>query len=422
MLPSTSIVAQPAPKSRYFFIKIIILCLNLGVFQLYLGLWAIAIINNITWQNDFTSFYTASIMVWEVHGDKLYDFSTQTAYQRAILGGKSFKDGLLPFINPPHIAMILAPLAHLSLNQSYYLWAVVQVFMLALLLRQIRRWYTTWIGIDRALAISSVLAFLPLFINLLQGTFGLTITVAMLGLFLSMRAQRIWSSGIWLIVSSIKPQLMLIPTIMLWGQRHWRSIIIGASGTLLLMLGAHFWFGWAIWGSYLQTLGTINTLYGSYGIEPSKMYNLKGALATLLGNPYGPLISLISTIGFGCALLGCVWIWRKPQNPHSPQFALRFALCILISGLFNPHLYAHDALMIIISGLILADYIYPDAQRRPLLLSLALVPLCILAGEWIIDNRLGVRIPTLIIIAMILWLIYEIRHLSTQSKLSVIQK
>ena len=57
------------------------------------------------WRADFTNFYTGWSIVLAGDGQRLYDLAIQARVQQQILDGRSFADGLLPYVNPPHLTL-----------------------------------------------------------------------------------------------------------------------------------------------------------------------------------------------------------------------------------------------------------------------------------------------------------------------------
>src|SRR5687768_3858800 len=66
--------------------------------------------------SDFISFYTGWTIVRNGEGTRLYDTELQRVYQEKLWGpeGSPFQFRLLPFVNPPHAALIFMPLSYLN--------------------------------------------------------------------------------------------------------------------------------------------------------------------------------------------------------------------------------------------------------------------------------------------------------------------
>jgi hypothetical protein len=134
------------------------------------------------------------------------------------------------------------------------------------------------------------------------------------------------------------------------------------------------------------------------------MYNFKGALTLALGNGQGFLINWISAAALFAAILLIFAIWRGPWQPHVPSFELRMALTLLLGVLFSPHLTQPDALILIAPATFF--YLYLRKCQRPTLNYVTFVLGCqmiFLLAESTIGGRLGMRIPTLALIILTIW-------------------
>lgn len=394
---------------NYHRLLTLLFALNLGIGFSYIGLWLVTIRQGLFWRADFTAFYTAFTMVRDGDGSRLYDFALQTTYQQRILGGRSFSDGLLPFINPPYVAAIFAPLAWVSHWSAFVLWMLVQVGILIWMLRLLWIISSEWSRGEQWLMVSACVAFLPLYLSLTLGSFSLLLVVALLQLYWTLKHGRDLQAGLWLVIGTIKPQIVVFPIITLVGNRRWRVLGSMALVLALLFVLIGVLFGWHIWTDFLGALRQTNSFYDQFGIVPTAMYNLKGILALLLGTQHGDLISRICDIAFFIAAGVSCMLWRRVPLQDDPQFELRFGLSILVGLFFSPHLHPQDGAMVIVPALLFYMYLRRhQLHRTGYGLFLLLSPLVCLIGEFGIGTSLGVRIPTLIIIALLIWMTHHL--------------
>ena len=78
-------------------------------------------------QVDFVAFYTGTHLLL-TEPSRLYDASAWAAFQSTLHAGPL---ALLEFWNPPHAAVLLAPLAMLPFGLAYLVWLLVNVGCLA---------------------------------------------------------------------------------------------------------------------------------------------------------------------------------------------------------------------------------------------------------------------------------------------------
>jgi Glycosyltransferase family 87 len=379
-----------------------------AVFLFYLGLWAIWIQGG-SEGSDYTAFYTGWTIVAHGDGANLYDPEVQAETQKEILGGRSFQAGLNPFNNPPHAVVPFLPLTALPLNVSYIAWAVIQVGLLGWLLwRLVTRVAMGWSRDERILLIAAGIAAPPLALALLQGSFSLLVTVALLEVYLALCAGGERAAAAWLVVASVKPQAVLTTGVALVAARRWGVVGLAAGGFLLLALLATVVMGPGIWPSYLRFLGDYIGSFDVFSVRPSVMWNFRGTLSLWAGPDITPataaLINQIALIAQIAALVAVAWLWRGRWDAGTPAFALRFAMTLVIGLVFSPHLNPHDDLLLVPAGAMA----YGAVRERPegpwLGVALLVAPFAVLVLNWIDVNQVGgplIRVPVILMLAFI---------------------
>jgi glycosyl transferase family 87 len=376
------------------------------VFLFYIGLWAIWIRGG-SEGSDYTAFYTGWSIVAHGDGANLYDPAVQADAQKTILGGRSFEAGLNPFNNPPHLVLPFVPLTELPLNVSYVVWAIVQVVLLGWLLwRLVTRVAAGWTRDERTLLVAAAIAAPPLALALLQGSFSLLVTVALLEVYLALCAGGQLAAAAWLVVASVKPQAVLTTGVALLAARRWVVVGWAALGVVVLALAATAVMGVGIWASYLRFLGDYIGSFDVFSVRPSVMWNLRGTLTLWAGTePSAATAQLINTIALVAqvaALAAVAWLWRGTWDAGTPSFALRFALTLVIGLLFSPHLNPHDDLLLVPAGAIAYGAVRERAEGPWLGVALLIAPFAILVLNWIDVNQVGgpiVRVPVLLMAA-----------------------
>jgi hypothetical protein len=387
------------------------------VFALYLGLWAAWIAGGSDGA-DYTAFYTGWTIVAQGDGANLYDPAVQAEAQKVVLGGRSFPAGLNPFNNPPHLVLPFVPLSALPLNLSYVVWAAVQVALLGgLLWRLVTRVATDWSRDERVLLVAAAIAAPPLALALLQGSFSLLVTVALLEVYLALCAGGERAAAAWLVVASVKPQAVLTTGVALVAARRWRVVGTAAAVLLVLAVLATAVMGAGIWASYLRFLGDYIGSFDVFSVRPSVMWNLRGTLSLWAGpDPAAATASLINTIALAAqvaALVAVAWLWRGTWDAGTPAFALRFALTLVVGLLFSPHLNPHDDLLLVPAGALAYGAVRERAEGPWLGLALFIAPFAVLVLNWINVNEVGgpiVRVPVLLMAAFIVVLAVLLRE------------
>jgi hypothetical protein len=383
-----------------------VLLLNISLALTYVGLWFIAARQELFWRADFSAFYTGWVIVRDGQGAQLYDPDLQTAIQQEVLEGRSFKDGLLPYVNPPHLTILFVPLSLLSRTNAYLLWTLGQLGLLVWFVRLLYRLASSWELEERWLLLSAVVAFPPMMLTFVIGSFSLLLTLCLLQFYLALKRDDAWAAGFWLVLATVKPQAVLLLGVMLLVARQWRvilrAVLIGAA----LAVVASLTLGWHIWLDYVTLLRSHTGLFDTFGVVPTDMHNLKGTFTLLLGNDQSSLINLISYLALGGAAIATVWLWWRPWRPDEPDFELRVALTMLLGMLFSVHSNPQDSLMLVVPATLFYKYLRQrELPRRGYGLFVLLCPTLFLISEFTIGGGLGVRIPVLVMAALAAWMV-----------------
>jgi glycosyl transferase family 87 len=386
------------------------LALNLALGSGYLVFWAMLAWHGLFWRADFSAFYTGWAIVRDGRGAQLYDMDLQGRYQREILDGRSFAQGLLPYMNPPHATIPFVPLAWVSRATAFWIWTLCQLALLIWLLLLLRDFSRSWERYERWSLLSALIALPPLFITFALGTFSLLMLVCLFQFYRTLKSGRERQAGLWLMLGTVKLQGMLLPGVVLLAARRWRALLSALlfGGALVGLSSA--WLGWRIWLDFFAALRVIATYFGVFGVDPAEMYNFRGTLALLLGSEYGQLINQLSTAGLAAAAAVTWLLWRGDWRPHEPTFELRMALTMLLAILFNPHLYPHDALMLVAPALLFYVYLRQRNRPRQAYAAVALSsPLLFLVAQYTVGGSLGIRVPVVVMIGLVAWMSKALR-------------
>jgi hypothetical protein len=386
-------------------IKRDLILLNLGLGIGYLILWGILIYQKVYRHADFVSFYTAGAIIRDGFGPSIYNFDLQTEYQNNILLGLHFEGGPLAYVNPPYAALPFAILARLPLQVAYIIWAFVQIGLLVWLLKLMNSILQPYETIERRLVLSAVIAFPLLFVDLVQGAFSLFLLICLVQLYLASKRHRELLTGAWMAGGLIKPQNMLLMGVFLVGSRRWKAIFSAALGGVILFILSSWVFGWGIWPAYAKTLGLFNSAYNQYGVFPGAMYNLRGTLTLLLKGGYSTLINKVSWIALISTIPVVFLIWWSQRSENHGTIELRLSLTALLGLFFSPHLYPHDGLLLVFPALLFYIYLRERGlSRTGFSIFCLLSPYIMSISEYIIGDRLGIRVPVVMMVILIVWL------------------
>jgi hypothetical protein len=381
------------------------LLLNISLGLSYIGLWFMAAQQDLFWRADFSAFYTGWSIAGDGQGAHLYDPDLQMPYQRRFLQGRSFKDGLLPYVNPPHLTIPFVPLSVLPLTAAYFIWTLGQVALLVWLLRLLSGLARSWQPYERWLLLSAVVAFPALMLSFLLGAFSLFLTICLVQFYLSLKSGRAGRAGLWLVLGTIKPQAVLLVGVLLLAARRWRTLLSALLIGGVLVLFSIVMLGWQTWPDYFRLLRSHTGLFDSFGVVPADMHNLKGTLTLILGNDKALLINQISYVALAASVALTFWLWYKRWRPDDPSFELKMAFALLLGLLFSVHLNPQDTFMLIVPATLFYVYLRQRGLPRRAYAAFALIsPLVILFSETFLGGALGVRVPVLAMMVLGVWI------------------
>ena len=210
-------------------------------------------------------------------GERLYDLELQSAYQAKAFAPESSDSrfGLLPFINPPHVALVLAPFAYLSPKAAASIFLAFNCLLAAWVLYRLWQLAAVWPRAAKILLLTTTIATEVFWYNLGTGTMTLLAFVCIIEYYLAMRAGRDVRAAVWLIVAILKPQLILLIAFIPLAQRRWRLVGIVIVLGLFIGLSVSLSFGLHIWGDYGRLLRQVSAHGEAYGASPLRMDNLR---------------------------------------------------------------------------------------------------------------------------------------------------
>jgi hypothetical protein len=296
---------------------------------------------------DFSVFSTAWWLILNGQGAAIYDVSAQTAAQHVVMGGAQFEGGLLAFLNPPHAALAGIPFGWLrqisSAPVAFASWTVLNLVLLVLLDRWLRITVGAGTGSTRWIVTFALVAFYPVFEVIKIGQLSILLAVAVLGLYRATLNSRPLAGAAWLLVISVKPQLMLPLLVFLVIRRSFT--LLGYFALMSIMVGVvtAIVLGPMIWIDYLRHVGALEHFFATG--TPEYMFNVRGLLAReaiFLQPQTTQRIAYAGSI-VATACLGIVfWRWRI-HDAEDVQTA--YALAVATALLFSPHLFVQDTVI-----------------------------------------------------------------------------
>jgi len=384
------------------------ICINIGLSITYAIIWFSVLWGNLYWKADFTAFYTGLIIVRDGFGSCLFDFDLQATFQQNILDDKIFRDGLLPFVWPPHTIPPLIPLAWLSLKNAYTAFSILQIISLLGIVYLVKIILQNFIPEIKILCAVLLTALPATCYSLIIGNYSIFILLSILGFYYSIKKKNDFSAGAWLALGSVKPQLVLMPVLMLIAGKKWKSVSGFVVSILPFIALSIYMFGWKIWIYYLIIIKEFGKYLDYMGVYPEAMYNLKGILYSISGNQHVNAITTLTLIGLLLSVVLTTFLWHKKFDTQSSDFELRFALTVLLGLFFSPHLNGHDYVLVFAALMALIVYTGNSNASLSLVKLFSIFPVLFLATEIVFKINVGIKFPTLVMIVMMVWISWKL--------------
>jgi hypothetical protein len=325
-----------------------------GLLLLWLLNWSgvLPLVTNPSQQGsqDFSIFYTGARIVRSGLSSHLYDLAVQAQFQTPV-----YQSQPLPFNHPAYELIPFLPLAALSFQSAYLLWAGVNVALLlaAMLLLAPR---LPNLGRHAALwAFAAGMASFPLIWALCQGQDSVLLLLIFVAAYLALKSGKDAAAGAVLALGLFKFPLVLPFAIPFLLKGKWR-VVAGFAGGAAATAGISILMtGIAGARQYVQLLSLL-AVHPSIGyINPLLMPNARGFLLTLLAG-HGVDRRTFETIAAAAAvallLIPSLVSYAREQ---SRRFDLWFALNLTVALLASPHLYWHDLSLLLLALLLAAN-------------------------------------------------------------------
>ena len=300
--------------------------------------------------SDFISFYTGSTIVRNGEGERLYDSELQQTYQAELLGPERVPSHFrfLPFLNPPHAALIFLPHSYFKLRSAAFVFLAFNCLIAVWVLRRLWQLSAGWTPSARVLLITTVLGTEVFWYGLATRTLTLIVFACLIEYYRLLKDGRDTGAALWLVAATIKPQLILLPSFVPVVLRRWRLIVNAASVGVLIALCISLTFGFHIWSDYLRLLREVSLNGEAYGASPLLMNNLRMLLYRTV-----PSVAVLPLVyaGLVAGMAGTIFLWRTVRT-----FKLKFALTILLGLFVAPHLNYQDTLLAFLPATIIYDW------------------------------------------------------------------
>ncbi len=293
--------------------------------------------------SDFAAFYSAGKLVASGQGHRLFHPGDLTAMQHSWV---TLPEGhVLPYLNPPFFAAIVAPLTWLPFGHAYQAWTLFNAAMLALCCWLLWR---TAAPLDRRWRIAIVAGFLtlqPVTYAVRQGQFSLILVASLAGAHLLLRQGRDRAAGVALALLLIKPELLVpIAALLAWKRR--RAVFATLLPLTFVAVAASIAIvGPAEAARYPSYVWEIAGRDGIGTFTPG-MFGWNGLLGSTFGQRHAGAEALAHVPLSLIALAATAALWRGPWRRDDGAFAACWLALVLATVLADAHLYLQDTILV----------------------------------------------------------------------------
>ncbi len=308
---------------------------------------------------DFVSFYTGASLARESWVSKLYSLPEQRQKQATTAPGVPF----MPYLRPPLLAALLAPLALLLLKQAAVIWLALNAAASLLL--------GVWCArrLNEPFLLLLFALFTPLLVALNVGQDTPLLVLAVVMSLELLESEQPSAAGLLLGVLWVKPQWLPPFLLLLAARRHWRALTVFAAASAVLAAVSRPL-------AYARFLREMAALPGIPACIPC-MPNLRALL------PWLPLLAVATA-----AVLAVVFVGARSGSLPA---AFGLACCAAVLAGYYSHVY--DCLLLAPAITIAGGARIRHAAR--LIFGAALSPLPYLAPYWRAELRLVPALTTL---------------------------
>jgi hypothetical protein len=312
---------------------------------------------------DFTAFYTAGELLREGRGRELYDAQAQLQLQQAFASDSDIRHGALPYIHPPFEALIFVPLTFLPYLSAFALWNLVNLGMLVAISILLRGALDALRDVPVWEWVLAVLAFFPVFANLLQGQDAILLLLVSVLAYRSLQSNADFTAGCWLGAGIFRYHLAipLVLILVLWGRRKLAAgFATVSSAAVLLSFAIVGWSGALKYPAYMWQWASAL----SYGRTPPRlMPNLLGLL-TGWSAPDAEWRWPLQFAVLVCSVGLLVGMVRMRHLANDRQFLdLSLASAVIAALLLSYNTSTYDMCLLVLPIAFLADHCIRERSR-----------------------------------------------------------
>jgi len=302
---------------------------------------------------DFIAFYAIAQTVLHHHTQSLYSASQLTPLQRQIVPHAIGASGYMPYLNPPFLAVLLAPLALLHITAARLVWSGINLVCACFVVFQFTRPLKSWQRLTAGLLLLSTF---PMYQALVEGQISAIVLLGGCLAYLGIKhGHEYWGEAA-LVLLWILPQFGVFALIGLVLRQKWKLLVGWCVSSAVLIFGTLPFTGLKLYTHYVQVLASVTGDHFT-NMSTSTLLTWRGALETTMGlnGFYSSIIgqshTLATNLLYGVSVASLiallVWAWLGIRRQPSGKPALYLYIAAILSALLiDPHLFAQDIVMV----------------------------------------------------------------------------
>ncbi len=303
---------------------------------------------------DFLAFYGAAHLTLHGQISQIYNPTVMTQFQRTIVHHSVGANGYMPFLNPPFIAVLLSPLALLSINDARVVWLILNLILIS----GMAYWLVKCLEnkFSRILCAALLVCTFPVYQNLIEGQLSIIILAGSLLALWLVRHQKLVLGGLALVTLLIKPQLAVFAAVGLIIFKQWR-VLWGAVGAAVALVAVTLPVTrLKVYGTYLHyILGVTGGHFNGAGAVVSSVWQGSLKLTIGINGMYTALLGQTNVSGVniltGLTILGLLILYVLAIRKVQPGFSslskrLMLVASIALAMLIDPHAFSQDLVLV----------------------------------------------------------------------------
>ncbi|MEK7572227.1 MAG: glycosyltransferase family 87 protein [Patescibacteria group bacterium] len=292
---------------------------------------------------DFRAFYTGGLLIRHGVQEDFYNLQTQYDWQHMLFPSLE-KSKLYPFFNPPFVALGYSLLTFFPLVAAYTLLSIINALIFLLccffLFKKIDKNRQSFFAIF-------ILLFLPVYIVFAQGQSSFMLLLGLILSWFYFKKNKPFLAGVSLAFLIIKPQLLLLPVLLLLWKRQWRALLGIVSVGVLLFILSWVLIGWTGLVQYSQLLLASSSMGEQYGIHPMVQPTIRGFMQLVFLTPFLQDIWIPLSIGIIGVIILSFWGWRGKWQPTGDRFDRQWGILVIAMILGSLHTNYQDLVLLL---------------------------------------------------------------------------